>query len=102
MAPLNEVKLRYIWRGLMRFLSQYWHVLPDVSKHEFYDAIVAADIFCSDNEALLNSAFPNPFRANAQPWLKMLVYVCIFAARYSPDDEIAKQLLARVIGTEVD
>lgn len=101
MAPLNDAKLRFIWRGIMRFLSNNRLAL-DVNKDELYDAVALADIFVSTNESSLNSAFPQPFRDSAEPWLKMLVYVCIFAARYSPDDEVAKQFLQRVLTTGVE
>jgi len=104
MATSGETDLRRIWRGFMRWLSNQYRDgeqpgYTQPSKHEWYDAIVAADAWADSAEASYNNALPNPVKQQAPQTLKALLLICVLIVRYAPG---LAAPLARWLGQEVD
>jgi len=73
MALLDETDRQRIWRGLMRYWSKLFEVIP-MSSTELEEAIDATDEWIDDNQGSYNTALPNPFKTNATAEKKTLLF----------------------------
>lgn len=93
MAELNEQDRQRIWRGIMRYWSQLLEG-TDFSKTELRAAVDATDSWIDGNQASFNMSLPQPFRNNATPAQKTLLFNIVAAMRVSP--AFARKLIGEV------
>lgn len=95
MAQLPDVDRLRIWRGLMRWWSNLWEPVTDLSKGDLLDAIIATDTWIDNNQASYNAALPTAARTNLTLAQKTLLFCAVALAR------VDIPMLRRVLG-EVD
>ena len=67
--------------GLMRYWSRLFEPVTGISKVELYTAVGAMDDWIEANQAAINAALPQPFRANATAEQKTLLFMAVAAMR---------------------
>ena len=92
MATLPDSDRQLITTGLMRFWSQLFELISDLSKSELKSAIDATDQWIDDNQASYNAALPVLPRNNLTMAQKTLIFCVVAAFR------VSKQFAIRLIG----
>ena len=92
---LDNTDRQRVTTGLMRYWSRLFEPVSGISKTELLAAVAAMDDWIEANQAAINAALPQPFRANATTAQKTLLFCAVALARVS-------MAFARAIFGEVD
>lgn len=94
MAVLSDALRAAIWRGLMRWLSDRREGVGAITKADLRAAIDAVDEWVDANASALNTAIPQPARAQLTAAQKALLLAIVALVRYDPS------VAARLFNTE--
>jgi len=92
MAVLPDSDRQLILMGLMRYWSQLFETISDLSKSELKSAVDATDQWIENNQASFNAALPAIPRSNLTLAQKTLIFCVVAAFR------VSKQFVIRLIG----
>lgn len=82
MAALTAQQRTALWQEYMDWLSRNHVALPGCAKADVKAAGDALDTWINDNAAVMNTALPQPFRANAPANAKAKLFSLIMEARF--------------------
>lgn len=84
MAVLSDSARASIWRAVMRFLSDRRDPVGTLTKAELRAAINAIDDWVDANATALNTAIPQPARAQLTAAQKALLLAGVALVRFDP------------------